>query len=765
VFSGPGADADIEVSEEAKREDALQQLDDTLENQTGVELERGEDYTVSEEDGQLQAMLQPGYGDKEARIEQARQEDDIFSDAVTPVSYVASLAGLDSPVDGSVVNQARVEREFRASRDEDERPGTIAQANVPFSDENLVETLETGSDVYQSEVAQPIVESGGDFLAGPAGAAVFGLGAAPETREEITEGGLSVGAAVTDIPGLAATTLRAGQRFSRAEGNPAFAAELGRASAATGADVTESAIENPARTGGALAGAFATGAAGGRALGVGGRFARDRVRTAGARTFDLEDGTVVNPQTGRYYRPDSDVDDPGAEFPGAQDRELFEEDQAEAIRQQSDEFTPESVDEAYAEAGVEGGTTVKKALDVEPDDGPGRGFRTLDEDADNKQYESPGASAGPEISPYFFSMGQRSSSVSLRPGLPDFGDRATGVFIRTRIDDPDATTLDEFNREMVDRSGETTARTLVESEKTPEEAEVIIPPGAEFTDIGSGITRGVARRFGVGSDFAIRVGGRRIPGTDRKVGGRRIPMRAVADPDLIDNTRSRGFGDFLRSERGQLGPDDTSAPSTRPLGEIARPAQPATDRPLPTPPVSPGGDGGRSDTATADEPDPVVPSSSGGSSGTDDRTIPGLTPPSSGPAASESGGPFGLPSEGLPGFGGDRGGGPPGISDPAGSGGGSSTGGGGGAVGGGPAAEPAGTPAFFPSPNEPARQRTERTEGEADEPTFRPLFGGSRKGIYTDFRNPFGGELLRTEVDDVPTEPGEPAFLGFTQER
>jgi hypothetical protein len=760
VFSGPGADADIEVSEEAKREDALQQLDDTLENQTGVELERGEDYTVSEEDGQLQAMLQPGYGDKEARIEQARQEDDIFSDAVTPVSYVASLAGLDSPVDGSVVNQARVEREFRASRDEDERPGTIAQANVPFSDDNLVETLETGSDVYQSEVAQPIVESGGDFLAGPAGAAVFGLGAAPDTREEITEGGLSVGAAVTDIPGLAATTLRAGQRFSRAEGNPAFAAELGRASAATGADVTESAIENPARTGGALAGAFATGAAGGRALGAGTRFARDRVRTAGAQTFDLDDGTVVNPQTGRFYQPDSDVDDAKARFPGAQDPDLYESDPPAAVRQQSDEFTPESVNRRFEEAGVEGGSTLKKAVDVEPDDGPGRGFTTQE-----GSYESPGGFVGPELSPNFLGVESGRRSFSLRPGLPDTGDSATGVFVRTRVQRSDAEDLDEFNQELLDREGETTARTKPASEVDTGEIEAVIPPEAEFADLGGGVIRGVARRAGIGSDFAVRIGGRRIPGTDRKVGGRKIPIRPVADPDLVKGTGSRGFGDFLRSERGQAGPDDTSAPSTRPLGEIARPAQAATDRPLPTPPVSSGGDGGRSETTTVDEPDPTVPSSSRGSSRTDDRTIPGLTPPSSGPAASRSVDPFGLPSEGLPGLGGDRGGGPPGISDPLGSDGGGSSGGGGGAGGGGTAADSAGSPVFFPSPSERPRQRTEQTEDEGGEAAFQPLFGGSRKGIYTDFRNPFGGELLRTEVDDVPTEPSEPAFLGFTEER
>jgi hypothetical protein len=602
----------VGLSENAAREDALQQLDDSLEAQTGVSLERGEDYTVREtDDGGLQANLKPGYGSKQARIEQARQQDDIFSDAVVPLSYTASLAGVESPVQGSIINQARVEREFRQSQDESGRPGTIARAPVPFTDLNLVQTLEAGSEGFQSDIVQPIAQTAGDIAERPAGAIL--VGPAPSGyREDVTEGVVSGAGAVVDLPGVAAGTLRLGQQFSQTPGDPGAAAEIARGGAAAGGDLAQATVDNPARTAGSIAAVIATGAAGGRALGSGTRFARDRVRTAGAKTFDIDDDVLVNQQTGKYYQPRSDVDDPEARFPGAENPTLYETDPPAAVRSQADDYTPSSVEERFREEGVEGGTTLKKALDVEPDDGPGRGFATQE-----GSYESPGGFVGPELSPNFLGIQRQQRTFSFRPGVPDTGDQATGVLVQTRVGRSDADTLDEFNQELLDREGETTARTKPAGEVHTGEIEAVIPPEAEFADIGGGLVRTAARRAGVGSDFAVRIGGRTIPGTDRKVGGRKIPIRPVADPDLVESSRTRSFGDFLRSERGQLGTDAASGPRTQTLGEIARPVRPAVDRPLPIIP-SPTGtiatqtgqevsqqDVGRTDEMPQSEPSPL----------------------------------------------------------------------------------------------------------------------------------------------------------------
>jgi hypothetical protein len=511
-------------------------------------------------------------------------------------------------------------------------------------------------------------------------------------------------------------------------------------------NVIRGAQEKPGEFAGSVVGGFAGGAAAGRVAGGATRFGRDRVRTAGAETFDIEDGEIVNRGTGSFYNPRSSNRDVEDRFPGAQDSDLYESDPPEAVRQQAEDFTPESVNQRFEEAGVEGGSTLKKAVDVEPDDGPGRGFSTQE-----GSYESPGGFVGPELSPNFLGVESGRRSFSLRPGLPDTGDKATGVFVRTRVDRPDAENLDEFNEELLDRAGETTARTKPAGEVNEGEIEAVIPPEAEFADLGGGAVRATARRAGVGSDFAVRIGGRTIPGTDRKVGGRKIPIRPVADPDLVDSGRTRSFGDFLRSERGQLGADDATGPRTRTLGEIRRPARAPTDRPLPYAPPVPTSSGnetsGGSDTSrgagSPTEPLPGFPSSGSG-------------PASGGDSGSGSGVPSGPGSSpGSPGSSGGGSGGSP-FSPPS-SGGGSS--GGGGSIGGGSSA--ASSP-LAPATSSPGsrRDREEDTE-EPEDPAFAPVFGGSRKGIFTDFLNPLSGERLETQVDDVDPEPDEPVLLGF----
>jgi hypothetical protein len=512
-------------------------------------------------------------------------------------------------------------------------------------------------------------------------------------------------------------------------------------------NVIRGAQENPGEFAGSVVGGFAGGAAAGRVAGGATRFGRDRVRTAGAETFDIEDGEIVNPGTGSYYNPRSSNRDVEDRFPGAQDSDLYESDPPEAVRQQAEDFTPGSVDQRFEEAGVEGGSTLKKAVDVEPDDGPGRGFSTQE-----GSYESPGGFVGPELSPNFLGVESGRRSFSLRPGLPDTGDRATGVFVRTRVDRPDAENLDEFNEELLDRAGETTARTKPVGEVNEGEIEAVIPPEAEFADLGGGAVRATARRAGVGSDFAVRIGGRTIPGTDRKVGGRKIPIRPVADPDLVDSGRTRGFGDFLRSERGQLGADDASGPRTRTLGEIERPGRTPTDRPLPYAPTVP--------TASGNETSSGSDSSRG--TGSPTEPLPAFPSGGSGPASgSGSGSGSGVPSgpgssPGSPGSSGGGSGASP-FSPPS-SGGGSS--GGGGSIGAG--GSPAATSPLAPTTSSPGsrRDRDDETE-EPEDPAFAPVFGGSRKGIFTDFLNPLSGERLETQVDDIDSQPEEPVLLGY----
>lgn len=351
-------------------------------------------------------------------------------------------------------------------------------------------------------------------------------------------------------------------------------------------NVSRAAEERPYEFAGSLGGAVVGGAIVGKAAGTTTRFTRDRVRTAGAETFDIRRGGVVNPETGQFFSPRSKFDDPDARFPGASDPSLYRSRPAEAVRRQADEFTPASVQRRFQEAGVTEGTTLKKALDVEPASPSGRrrGFATQE-----GSYESPGGFVGPELSPNFFRVGSRSSGFSFLPGLPDFGDSATGVLVRTRVDTPDARTMPEFRREMLAREGETAAFTKPRQSVNTGEIEAVIPPEAKFADIGGGVVRNTARRLGIGSDFAVRIGGRDVPFTDRTIGGRRIPLRPVADPDLVETGGRRNFGTFLSDERGQVGAGATGQPRTRQLSEIRSPIRDPVDRPVPVVPGTPSG--------------------------------------------------------------------------------------------------------------------------------------------------------------------------------
>jgi len=650
------------------------------------------------------------------------------------------------------------------------------------SSAEAVQTLTTGGLLSEAteqtvnQLAQRYSEAS-QFVGGQVGGAVDTV-VRPVTGEEgetaagaFTEGAVTATGEVGNVPafvslGESGVEAVQGTASLAQQGDVGQAFQAGGQFAGTAAKAAaERARENPVQTVGALAGGVATSAGAGFAAGKAIRFGRQRVRTFGSDTFEIESGDIVNPQTGRVYDPNADTPSQAFtqenRFPGAQDDALYTRDPAQAVRAQADEFTPGSVEQRFEGAGVTEGTTLKKAIEVEPE-GPGvrraGGFATQ-----AGSYESPGGFAGPELSPNFLGDVNRGSQFSLRPGIPDTGDQATGVLVRTRVENPDASNLDEFNQELLDREGETTARTKPASEVNTGEAEAVIPPEAEFTDIGNrGTLTEFGRRAGIGSDFSVRFGGRRIPFTDRKIGGKKVPLRPVADPDLVDSSPSnlRRLIDDERASVGGRRRRDVDA-DTQTLGEIRRPIETPTDRPAPVAPVSGGSLSGigRSQGIQGER----TPSEgTDDSSPTDDERRPDESQPRQGsptdftfPSIPFTGGPSnptGSPGDSGPdpsdGIGGPtEDGGPAGGPAPSDYGGNDRTPFGGGGTGTG---EP--SPPQTPSePNKGPRDIGFNIDKEDDE-QYEQLFAGAANQQLTDFLNPLSGERLQTEAD--PSDEG-----------
>jgi hypothetical protein len=334
------------------------------------------------------------------------------------------------------------------------------------------------------------------------------------------------------------------------------------AAAAVERDVIEQTAEqaqkNPARFSGAIAGgavaSVGTGVLGGRALGRAGRAARDRVRTAGGTKIPLEDLTTED--VDRFYRTGGES---GERFPGAENPELYKTDPAEAVRRQAEQ--PDIVKERFG--ATDGEPILTKTLGVEPE-GPGRGragqgFQSAPgESLEEFDYETPGSFAGPDVSPNFLGVKGRDPSFSLRPGLPDLGGQPTGVFIRTDVENPRASNLNEFNQEMIERSGETSAVTKPAGEVNPGEVEAVIPPGTEFADAGGPPIRNTLRRLGVGSDFYTEVQGRRVP--LRPV----VPDESSTVPSTPTSTELSTRGSQVDTGTGGLPDAPTVTPDGRP---------------------------------------------------------------------------------------------------------------------------------------------------------------------------------------------------------
>lgn len=442
---------------------------------------------------------------------------------------------------------------------------SLTQGRGIFTDEQVAATLRRGR---QRREFFGVAEEASDFVGGVTGSETaadlaYGVGRFPgELAAAPSYGAYALDIGTEAIPNL--------PRTIREEGAADTVQTILGTGQRIGASTVRDVKQDPVRAIGTIGAEVATGAIAGRALGIAGRAARQRVRTAGATEVDLGDITqesvVRNIETGGVE---------GERFPGAENPTLYETEPAEAVRQQAVGRTPDVIEQRFRERGIDGGVTLKKALDVEPE-GPSRTRRVGGLETQEGSYESPGSFAGPELSPNFLRVGDRRARFSLRPGLPSLGGRPTGALIRTDVEGSTSTTLDEFNQELLSRSGETTARTKPAGEVSPGEIEAVIPPEARFADIGGSRRRNLLRRLGIGSDFYT------------EVSGQRVPLRPVAPEADVGGRSQRTLQDFIADERAQVGADAPGTTRTFTLDELSRRADgEAVDRPLPT--FTPGG--------------------------------------------------------------------------------------------------------------------------------------------------------------------------------
>ena len=484
-------------------------------------------------------------------------------------------------------------------------PGTLGGVNI--SEDRLQTAAETIDQRAEQrfEESEELTIAGSDLpdrvVTGAAGAAVDivnvpGLVQSAETGVEVASN--APGEIAEEGPGTVGTTA------------------LGVGALAASATVN-AAQENPARFAGGAGLNILGGAAAGRQLGVAGRAVRDRARTAGGARVAPEE--LAGEDVVRFAETDGGE---GTRFPGADDPGLFQSNPAEAVRQQADEFTPDEIETIFGGADVDGETTLFKALDVEPE-GPGSGradtgFASAPgETLEDFDYETPGSFFGPELSPNFLGVDD-GAGFSFRPGLPDTGNNPTAVAARTDVENPVAETLEEFNRELVGRAGETTARTKPAGVGNPGEIEAVVPPGAEFRSVGDGGVLGaVGSRAGVGSEVFTEIAGRRVPIRTVGAGDGRSSVDADAG-DAVSGTGARSLDDI--SER-------VERPTDRPLAGFGvgvsspeSPSSPSTSSPAGsvTAPTSPGDSGdpsGESSGGTSSRTSGDSDGSSGGSDG------------------------------------------------------------------------------------------------------------------------------------------------------
>ncbi|WP_146047375.1 hypothetical protein [Haloferax marisrubri] len=373
----------------------------------------------------------------------------------------------------------------------------------------------------------------------------------------------------------------------------------------------ESAVNDPFRFAGSVAGEVVLGAGASKVAGTVGRAAIDRKRTAGATRVEASELTSDDVLSGE------------TRFPGADDPGQYRSDPASAVIDQSNANTPDSIGRRLDEANARGEADLKKALDrpIEDPEG-GDSFGVPDDVAD--AYESPGSFVGPELSPNFLRVGDTESSVSLRPGFPDLSGRPTAAVVRADVENSAADDLDGFNQELLDRAGDDVAIAKPSSDVNPGEIEAVVPPGARFADVDGGR-----------AEFYTEIGGRRVPirtfgNSDVDVGSADNVFDGLDDALSRDSDRGVSFDEIDRdvTERVQQSTDNalpmfgigSSGRGNDPL-DSSRGAPSSTPRSSPSSSPSPfdisqfgfpssGGSGNGSDT------DPFSdPSSSRGSPG------------------------------------------------------------------------------------------------------------------------------------------------------
>lgn len=250
-----------------------------------------------------------------------------------------------------------------------------------------------------------------------------------------------------------------------------------------------------------------------------------------------------------------------------------------------------------------------------------------------------------------------------------------------------------------------------EGDITPEQ-EVVAPPEATF-----------AQSEGV---FGIRVGGRQIPFTDRRIGGEIIPGRLTRRVDVDANDLDDG------ADIDTLSQSEVSSETTDAIGEsLRRQEQPR----LPFVPVgAPSGGGSVTEETTPSRESPsffsIGYSSPGGTdTGSDTGFVPTSPTAPISPGASEATpAPSGGGSSGIPT------GGPTSATSPP---------------GGSPTPPPSG-PTSPPGPVIPGEPPTQDQppdlpESDADSDVRDEPFGGVRSEELTDFINPLTGEVIKTE--------------------
>ena len=437
-----------------------------------------EDFKLGfDEEGEIQAVLNE-QGRQELREREAREAAPFVSEF-----------GEQGQV-GEFLTDAQLTQFDRAQRDE-EPPNGIARANVPFTDQEVIDVLDAGAESFQTNIVDPTADIAGDVaesraglgasIATQPGTALSGSLPDAKTREDLAEGAVQGAGAVTNLPGIAADTLRLGETFREVQGDPEAAREVGEVAALTGARFAEFSVEEPARATGTIGGSIATGVGSARTIERSVTGVRNaRLRRQAETVVDFEDLTSGRGIEGDLPEFETSPSAPTADAVGEVRRRAA--DQPDDLQRLADDG-----DRAVGETGA--------ASDA-PDDS--LLLRSEDDPLDNEftaqrgNYELPGLFTSPDLSPLRLDIRGSESGFSL--GLPRVRGRGEQVtaFPGDRIEGmpPSAAESRAGGRGPDPETGgarflegeaeEGAAFVRATGDRSPE-LEAIFPPGSEFT--------------------------------------------------------------------------------------------------------------------------------------------------------------------------------------------------------------------------------------------------------------------------------------------